>query len=172
MARARERPASHRRTRTLSQKQPDSTSSSYQTRRERRRAGRRERQVRRQQPPPGRPGWASPTVLITGGALLVGAVVIAFAVLTQGGGGNAGGDLVAPSRPVPAGVVVDGATMGVAEAPVTLDVWSDFQCPACGVFARDSETLIRETFVPDGTLRIVHHDAAFQGRRSASPYDE
>jgi protein-disulfide isomerase len=160
---------------TLSQKQPPSKPSSeppsYQTRRERRRAGRRERRVRPEQTS-NRPAWASPTVLITGGALLVGAVVIAFAVLTQGGGGNAGGDLVAPSRPIPAGVVVDGATMGVAEAPVTLDVWSDFQCPACGVFARDSETLIRETFVPDGTLRIVHHDAAFQGRRSASPYDE
>lgn len=109
--------------------------------------------------------------MITGGALLVGAVVIAFAVLTQGGG-DAGGDLVAPERPVPADAVVDGATMGVADAPATLEIWSDFQCPACGVFATDTEPLIRETFVGDGTLRIVHHDAAFQGRKSSSSYDE
>ena len=101
----------------------------------------------------------------------MGAVVIAFAVLTQGGG-DAGGDLVAPDRPVPADAVVDGATMGVADAPATLEIWSDFQCPACGVFATDTEPLIRETFVGDGTLRIVHHDAAFQGRKSPSSYDE
>lgn len=156
---------------TLSQKRDPARPPNYQTRRDRRRAERQERRVR-QETAAKRPAWASPTVLLTGAALLVGVIVIGFAFMTQAGGSNAGGDLVAPARPIPAGAVVDGDVMGAADAPVTLEVWSDFQCPGCGIFARDIETLLRETFVPDGTLRIVHHDAAFQGRRSSSPYDE
>jgi len=55
---------------------------------------------------------------------------------------------------------------------VTLEVWSDFQCPACGEFAELVEpTLIRE-YVTTGTLRIIDHDAAFQGARVGASFDE
>jgi protein-disulfide isomerase len=55
---------------------------------------------------------------------------------------------------------------------VTLEIWSDFQCPACGQLASLVEpTLIRE-YVTAGTLRFVIRDAAFQGKRSGAAYDE
>ena len=68
--------------------------------------------------------------------------------------------------------LADGRTLGKADAPVTLEVWSDFQCPACGQFARTVAPALVSRYVTPGTLRIVYHDAAFQGARSNSPYDE
>ncbi len=55
---------------------------------------------------------------------------------------------------------------------MTLEVWTDFQCPICGQFARTVEPALVSTYVTPGTLRIVHHDAAFQGAKSSSAYDE
>lgn len=63
--------------------------------------------------------------------------------------------------------------MGDPGAPVTLEVYSDFQCPGCGQFARVTEPELRANEVLAGTLRIVVHDAAYQGRRGSDPnYDE
>ncbi len=55
---------------------------------------------------------------------------------------------------------------------MTLEVWSDFQCPVCGQFATLVEPQLISTYVTPGTLRIVHHDAAFQGAKVSSSYDE
>ena len=51
---------------------------------------------------------------------------------------------------------------------MTLEVYSDFQCPACAPSPRSTEPLLRETYVVKGTLRIVYKDAAFQGARAAT----
>ena len=69
-------------------------------------------------------------------------------------------------------VLADGRTIGKASAPVTMEVWSDFQCPVCGEFARIVEPQLIARYVTPGTLRIVHHDAAFQGAKSSASYDE
>ena len=68
--------------------------------------------------------------------------------------------------------LAEGRSLGKADAPVTLELWSDFQCPVCGEFARTVEPSLVAKYVTPGTLRIVHHDAAFQGAKSSSPYDE
>ena len=39
-------------------------------------------------------------------------------------------------------------------------------------YARTVEPALVSRYVTPGTLRIVHHDAAFQGAKSSSPYDE
>lgn len=147
---------------------------SPQTRRERRLAERQQRR-QREELKSQRPGWQSPMVLMTAGALVVGAVIIGAVVLLQdrpSGDGSLPLDLVAPAETIPAGIEVDGQAMGDPDAPVTLQVYSDFQCPACMTFAEETEPLLRETYVLDGTLRIVYMDAAFQGARSGSAYDE
>jgi protein-disulfide isomerase len=68
--------------------------------------------------------------------------------------------------------LADGRVLGKADAPVTLEVWSDYQCPICGQFAELIEPTLVSTYVANGTLRIIDHDAAFQGAPSSSSYDE
>lgn len=146
-----------------------------QTRRERRLAERQQRRVREEQSSK-RPGWQSPMVLITAAALIVGVVFIGAVVVMQNrpsGDGTLPLGLSAPTDPIPAGAVVDGQLIGDPNAPVTLEVYSDFQCPACRTFAEETEPLLRETYVVNGTLKIAYKDAAFQGQRGSNPdYDE
>ena len=79
--------------------------------------------------------------------------------------------LTTPTSPTPV-ALADGRTLGKADAPVTLEVWTDFQCPICGEYARTVEPALVSRYVTPGTLRIVHHDAAFQGQKSSATYDE
>ena len=117
-------------------------------------------------------GGRSPVLLIT--ALIGGLGVLALGalILLQGGGTKVDTTgLVAPILPTPT-ALADGRAIGKADAPVTIEVWSDFQCPVCGELARTVEPALVTKYVTPGTLRIVHHDAAFQGAKSSSSYDE
>ncbi len=40
-------------------------------------------------------------------------------------------------------------------------MWSDFQCPACGFFARQVEPDLVDEYVRAGTVRVVYRDLAF-----------
>lgn len=55
---------------------------------------------------------------------------------------------------------------------MTVEIWSDFQCPACRQLAIDVEPAIISSFVVPGTARLVYLDAAFQGQRGDPRYDE
>lgn len=110
---------------------------------------------------------------MTTAAIVIAVLLIGAAVVTQGGGNpSTAGTIVAPAEAIPAGIPVDGTTMGKADAPVTLTVYSDFQCPSCDLFATRTEPRLRSTYVAQGTLKIVYHDAAFQGQKSTSSWDE
>ena len=108
------------------------------------------------------------TVVIGG----LGVVALAAFVLLQGGPATADtANLLTPGVPTPL-ALADGRAIGKADAPVTLEVWTDFQCPVCGELARIVEPQLIASYVTPGTLRIVHHDAAFQGAKSSASYDE
>ena len=115
----------------------------------------------------------SPLLLITAVVGGVGVVVLAGLILLQGGSGatDATSGLISPLAPTPV-TLADGRAVGKADAPVTLEVWTDFQCPVCGQFATTVEPALMAKYVTPGVLRIVHHDAAFQGAKSTSSYDE
>lgn len=59
--------------------------------------------------------------------------------------------------------IVSGESLGSADAPVVLEVYSDFQCPICGRFVRDQFPTLKRQFVDTGVLRIESHDIAFLG---------
>ena len=142
-----------------------------QTRRARRVAEREAANSARRRP--GSRRRRSPLLLITAVVGGVGIVVLAALILLQGGssGTDATNALVTPRSPTPL-ALADGRAVGKADAPVTLEVWTDFQCPICGRFAETVEPSLMTKYVTPGVLRIVHHDAAFQGSKSNAPYDE
>lgn len=51
-----------------------------------------------------------------------------------------------------------GATVGDPNAPVTMHIFSDFQCHFCLAFHNDTLPLIMDDFVRDGQLKLVFHD--------------
>lgn len=57
-------------------------------------------------------------------------------------------------------------SLGADDAPVVMVMYSEFQCPFCGKFARDTEPELVERFVDDGTLRIEWRDLPYLGRES------
>ncbi|SCX37704.1 Protein-disulfide isomerase [Klenkia marina] len=51
-------------------------------------------------------------------------------------------------------------TVGQADAPVTVDLYEDFQCPVCKQF-EDAAGPTLEQLATAGTVKIVHHGMAF-----------
>jgi len=109
-------------------------------------------------------------VLFTVAALAIGLAVVGYAVLQRGGSAPVD-DLSPPGVAIPT-ELADGRTLGRADAPVTVEIWSDFQCPACGLLAERVEPSLIAEHVTPGTARIVYRDAAFQGIRTGATYDE
>jgi protein-disulfide isomerase len=56
---------------------------------------------------------------------------------------------------------VDGVAVGDSGAPATIDVFEDFQCPACQFFTSNVETLVIENLVATGKARYVFHNYPF-----------
>ncbi len=75
------------------------------------------------------------------------------------------------NRPVPVGEIItitpvalpntDGLSVGDADAPVVIDMFEDFQCPACKSFTENIETLVIENLVATGKARYVFHNYPF-----------
>jgi protein-disulfide isomerase len=134
------------------------------SRRDRREAARRDQRLASARTAAPKPAWQSPMVLLTVGAVAIGLVVILVAAGVLGGkNGGSSGDLLVPIRPTPPELVdpTDARVLGPASAPVTIEVWSDFQCPACGSFAKSIEPDLIEEYVRPGDVRLVYRDNAF-----------
>jgi protein-disulfide isomerase len=103
----------------------------------------------------------SPRTLL---ALLVAVAIVVAAllvVLSQLGGQGSGsaedvGELYA-------GIPQDGTTLGEENAPVTLYLYEDFQCPFCGRFDREMFPDLIDDYVRDGKVRVVSETMAFLG---------
>jgi protein-disulfide isomerase len=87
------------------------------------------------------------------GAVALGAVIGAAGLaLARGGAG--------PTDP-PAG-----ATYGRPDAPVTIEVWADYQCPYCQLEDLLFGGAMDREYVTPGTARLVYRDFAFLGQES------
>lgn len=56
--------------------------------------------------------------------------------------------------------------IGAEDAPVQMVMFTEFQCPYCGKFARDTQPELIERFVDAGTLRIEWRDLPYLGDES------
>ena len=95
--------------------------------------------------------------LITIGLITLGAALVVLAVIWP------------QLRPVGEIVTVtpaalpdaDGLSLGDPNAPVTIDVFEDFQCPACQRFTENTEPLVIQNLVATGQARYVFHNYPF-----------
>lgn len=67
----------------------------------------------------------------------------------------------------PANLVDGGVVMG--DGPVTLTVYEDFLCPACGVFEAENREQL-EAWVADGTVQVDYRPIAILDRLSPDTY--
>ena len=123
-------------------------------------------------------------VVVVGGGLLSAGLLAARPASSTSASASAGGS----PGPVAASVVPGGSgapsssagtaqavlpasapeSVGRADAPVVMEVWADFQCPFCGLFAHGLEPTILREFVLPGTARLVFRDFAFLGPESTT----
>jgi protein-disulfide isomerase len=99
-------------------------------------------------------------------AVVAGLLVIALLAVfrDQPAAAPAGASVVAAS--VPAGVATDGFTLGRADAPVTIDVFEDFQCPACLRWGNTVFPRLAANEFASGQAKLVFHGFAFIGPES------
>lgn len=68
-------------------------------------------------------------------------------------------EVVPPSAPQP----IDGAaTKGDRSAPVAMIMYSDFQCPYCGHFARETLPRLEQQYIRSGKLLLVFRHAPLE----------
>jgi protein-disulfide isomerase len=91
-------------------------------------------------------------VVLTAIAVAVAGLMV---LLSQMGGGGPLDTL--------AGIPQDGTRLGKAGAPVTIQLYEDFQCPACGQFARETLPEVIECHVEPGDAKLVSETLVFIG---------
>jgi len=62
--------------------------------------------------------------------------------------------------------LADGQALGREDAPLSMEIYSDFQCPACGTFAQTIKPALVADYVATGQLGLVYRDFAFLGPES------
>lgn len=63
-----------------------------------------------------------------------------------------------PSAPARNSPQVPFKTLGMANASVTCEIYTDYECPACAVLYRDTIPLLVAQYVQTGKVRILHRD--------------
>jgi protein-disulfide isomerase len=91
------------------------------------------------------------------GMVTVGVLLMALALIR--GQTQSIGEIV-QITPVPR-PMANGVALGNPEAPVTIDVFEDFQCPACASYTEQVEHLIISTYVAAGQVYYVFHNFPF-----------
>src|SRR5665647_3073023 len=120
---------------------------------------------------PSRSRWTSIGVPV---AVLVLVGVLAALVLGSRAGASVGSAEAAPSAGSSQAPSPDEArrkpgdpyAKGRVDAPVVMVMWSEFQCPFCGRFARETEPTLVKRFVDTGILRIEWRDFPYLGQDS------
>lgn len=73
--------------------------------------------------------------------------------------------VVTPADPTPTDLA-DGYSLGAADAPVTVEVWEDFQCPYCRRWTEQIKPLVIANLIQTGVVRLTYRPLAFIGEES------
>lgn len=106
--------------------------------------------------------------LITIGLITVGAILLVFAFVAPTLRGV--GEIITVT---PASLPnADGLTLGEPDAPVTVDIFEDFQCSACRYFSESIEPLIIQNLVATGKAKYTFHNYPFLDGNGAGSHGE
>jgi protein-disulfide isomerase len=97
--------------------------------------------------------------LVTMGALLIGFAFILPLINTARTSVNQNSSVnsVTPITPMVFNTRVDGQHLGDPNAPVKIDVWEDFQCPACMNYSQTVEPLVIKNYVETSKVYYTFH---------------
>jgi protein-disulfide isomerase len=103
-------------------------------------------------------------------AVVAAVVVVVLAVVAGiGYAVQAGRDTTGESATAPSGVEGYAVPVGEASAPVTVDLYEDFMCPACGAFEKSAGPAL-DKWVSKGTVRLRYNIIAFLDDASTTDY--
>ena len=139
-----------------------STTSPRPLRRERRAAELAARRAATHTPVQGRSRFG--LVQITLASLIGGLALIGALILFTNRPAAPPIDVIRASAP--AGIPSSGLVLGKADAPVTIEVFEDFQCPACLRWGSDVFPTLASHELADGTVKIAFHGYSFIGPES------
>jgi protein-disulfide isomerase len=112
-------------------------------------------------------------LLLLAGAVGVAAVVVVVLILVGTGSDSKSDNTASPTsaaapqeKPFLAGVPQRGDTLGAANAPATLTVYEDPQCPFCRDWALETLPSVVQTYVRPGRLKLVYHGVQIIGPNS------
>jgi len=93
-----------------------------------------------------------------------GAIIMVFGVIVVGGvlRGGSNTNVSIPGRTVS----TQGRTIGPENPRVTVEEYSDFQCPYCARAAQNIDPKIEQDYVADGRVKLVFHPVALIGQES------
>ncbi len=130
-----------------------------------RRAAQRQQRVRQRETPQSKFRLSVGQLSII--AAVAGIALVAFLALANSFGSSGGGPIKSPDVAIPSDLM-NGRSIGDANAPLTIDEWADFQCPVCRQFYETIDAPLISTYIQTGKVRLVFHDYAFIGPASTT----
>lgn len=100
-------------------------------------------------------------LVVVGVALVIAALLIAPSIRNSIAPVGDIIEISPESRPM-----ADGTAMGDPDAPVLIEVYEDFQCPACRIYSNEVEPLVTENHVASGEVYYVFRQFPFLDDRA------
>ncbi len=101
-------------------------------------------------------------------AILIGGALIYSKGLKNTGNENQQANLQETTQKQSKPQIDDDVILGDVNAPITIFIFSDYQCPFCGKFFTETELLLRKNYVETGKAKMVYKDLAFLGTESTA----
>lgn len=120
--------------------------------------------------PPTRKKHSKKPLVIGVSVLVLAAIVVGVFFLTAAPKPSSSGlPVAAPgAEAFPSELDQFGVSVGADDAPVVVREFADYQCPACGTFAKASQRLKQE-YVDAGKVRFVYFELPLQQHQNAFP---